>query len=71
MKLNLFILLILASSITFSASKSAYDYEVVEKKGVLYLKKDNSPFTGKVILKKDRNFYVNGKPQGKWLTFYK
>lgn len=70
MKLNLFILLILASSITFSTSKSVYDYEVIEKKGILYLKKDNSPFTGKVILKKDRNFYVNGKPQGKWVTFY-
>ena len=70
MKLTLLIIFFIINSISFSVSKSAYDYEIIEKKGIIYLKNETSPFTGKVITKKDRNYYLNGKPHGKWLTFY-
>lgn len=70
MKFNLLILFFIINYISFSSTKSAYDYEITEKRGIIYLKKDSSPFTGKVITKKDRSFYLEGKPHGKWLTFY-
>ena len=31
---------------------------------------NNQPFTGTVIDGKDREFYKEGKPHGKWLCFY-
>lgn len=70
MKFNFILLFFIITLTSFSVSKSAYDYEIIEKNGIIYLKNETSPFTGKVISKKDRNFYVNGKPHGKWLTFY-
>lgn len=31
---------------------------------------DKKPINGMVVDKKDREFYKNGKPNGKWITFY-
>lgn len=71
MKFNLFVIFFVVSSALFSASKGVYDNEVIDKKGIVYLKSTLSPFTGKVMTKKDRSYYLNGRPHGKWLTFYK
>lgn len=30
----------------------------------------NKPFTGMVVDGKDREYYVKGKPDGKWISFY-
>lgn len=38
--------------------------------GVFKIKGTKTPFTGMVTDEKDREFYKDGKPHGKWLTFY-
>lgn len=50
--------------------RTVYENQLVEKKGMVYCKGDSMPFTGRVISNKNRNYYLNGKPNGKWLTFY-
>lgn len=45
------------------------DLKVIEK--VYYLKNSDTPFSGKVCEGKDRFYYLNGKQDGKWISFYK
>ena len=45
------------------------DLRIVEK--IYYLKDSEVPFTGKVSEGKDRLYYLNGKQDGKWISFYK
>lgn len=44
--------------------------QVINKDGKVYKKGCKTPYTGGVIYKKDREYYKNGIPTGKWLTFY-
>lgn len=44
---------------------------IKEYDGLVYLKNSNIPFTGKVKDEKDRIYYKNGRPTGKWITFFK
>ncbi|WP_291259472.1 toxin-antitoxin system YwqK family antitoxin [Fusobacterium sp.] len=71
MKKILFILLIFNLSVlSFSSNETVFETQLIEKQGVIYHKNNHAPFTGRVIIKKDRNYYLNGKANGKWLTFY-
>ena len=58
------------SLVSFSAPKTADVSRMKEKDGITYYFNENTPFTGKVVDKKDRNYYVDGKPDGKWVTFF-
>lgn len=69
-KFFLLIMIFNIFSISYS-SRTAYDSQLVEKKGIMYYKNESVPFSGRVIFNKDRNYYLNGKPNGKWLVFYK
>ena len=68
-KIFLLIILFNIFSISYS-SKSVYETQLIEKRGIVYYKNETTPFTGRVIFKKDRSYYLNGKPHGKWLIFY-
>lgn len=47
------------------------DYsKTLDKNGKVYVKKSIEPLTGMVKYKKDREFYKNGVPEGKWLSFF-
>ncbi|MEG0136270.1 MAG: toxin-antitoxin system YwqK family antitoxin [Cetobacterium sp.] len=47
------------------------DYsKILNKNGKIFVKNLESPLTGMVKYKKDREFYKNGIPEGKWLSFY-
>lgn len=54
----------------FSNSQLINKSQLQINKGVFMLKGSKTPFTGMVINGKDREFYKNGKPDGKWLNFY-
>ena len=45
------------------------DLKVIEK--IYYLKDSEVPFTGKVSEGRDRLYYLNGRQDGKWISFYK
>ena len=45
------------------------DLKVIEK--IYYLKDSEIPFTGKVSEGRDRLYYLNGRQDGKWISFYK
>jgi antitoxin component YwqK of YwqJK toxin-antitoxin module len=48
------------------------DYsKIINKNGKIFIKNSKKPFTGMVSFQKDREFYKNGVPEGKWLSFYK
>lgn len=72
MKKNIFFSLFLVFfSLSYSNSlRSVDERQIKEKKGVVYFLNETTPFSGKVISNKDRSYYLNGKPHGKWLTFY-
>lgn len=47
------------------------DYrKTLDKNGKVYVQKSRYPLTGMVTYKKDREFYKNGVPEGKWLSFF-
>ena len=64
-----FALLFSVSAISNSQEIRKKDLKIVEK--VYYLKDSDTPFTGKVSEGKDRLYYLNGKQDGKWISFYK
>ena len=41
-----------------------------EYDGLIYLRNSSIPFTGKIKDEKDRLYYKDGKPNGKWITFF-
>lgn len=45
-------------------------YKIINKNGKVYKKGSNTPYTGGVKYKKDREYYKNGIPTGKWVAFY-
>ena len=64
-----FALLFSVSAISNSQEIRKKDLRIVEK--LYYLKDSDVPFTGKVSEGKDRLYYLNGKQDGKWISFYK
>ena len=71
MKKTLILSMLLAISlVSFSAPKTADTSRMREENGITYYFNEDTPFTGKVIDKKDRNYYTDGKPDGKWVTFF-
>lgn len=44
--------------------------KTLDKNGKVYVKSSKYPLTGMVKYKKDREFYKNGIPEGKWLSFF-
>ena len=65
--LSMFLTISLAG---LSAPNTADISKMREENGITYYFNENTPFTGKVIDKKDRIYYSNGKPDGKWVTFF-
>lgn len=53
-----------------AAQKSVYKNQIRDIGGITVSVNGNKPFTGMVKDGKDREFYVNGKPSGKWISFY-
>jgi hypothetical protein len=64
-----FALLFSVSAISNSQEIRKKDLRIVEK--LYYLKDSDVPFTGKVSEGRDRLYYLNGKQDGKWISFYK
>lgn len=58
------------SSLSFGRVHSVTKYQVKDINGVTISLVGNKPFTGMVVDGKDREFYIKGKPDGKWLSFY-
>ncbi|MGL5545144.1 MAG: toxin-antitoxin system YwqK family antitoxin [Cetobacterium sp.] len=53
------------------AKYSQVDYsKILNKNGKVFVKDKSTPYTGMVTFQKDREFYKNGVPEGKWLSFY-
>lgn len=46
------------------------DSQAIDINGTMYCKSDLTPFSGKLVYHKDRRYYQNGRPHGKWLCFY-
>ncbi|MGL5796565.1 MAG: toxin-antitoxin system YwqK family antitoxin [Cetobacterium sp.] len=65
-------LLIFITLTQFSMAKySEIDYsKILNKDGKIFIKNNKYPYTGMVKFQKDREFYKNGIPEGKWLSFY-
>lgn len=59
-----------ASSVVFPAYRTADISNIREKDGMIYYSGDTTPFTGKVRDEKDRTYYKDGRPNGKWITFF-
>lgn len=68
--ISIFLLLTALSTVSNAASKTINDNEGIDINGIMYYKSDLTPFTGRLKFHKDRSYYKNGKPHGKWLTFY-
>ena len=67
--ISIFLLAVLCSTVSYAA-KTINDSEGEDIDGIMYLKSTHTPFTGKVVCHKDRSYYKDGKPHGKWLSFY-
>ena len=51
-------------------SKTANYDKLYEKNGITYDKTDGLIFSGRMIFDKDRSYFKNGLPHGKWISFY-
>lgn len=70
MKKNLFILVLslLFGLNTFSMTTEVNKSDLKVKNTTYYLNEEL--YTGKAVSKKDRFYFVEGKANGKWITFY-
>ncbi|MGL4307538.1 toxin-antitoxin system YwqK family antitoxin [Cetobacterium sp. SF1] len=55
----------------YSKIYSVNSENLIDKNGIFYVKNMKEPFSGMAIFEKNREFYKDGHPNGKWLTFYK
>ena len=67
--ITVFIFLILSIS-SFSRGNNIQKYQTLDIGEITISTIDKKPITGTVIDEKDREYYKNGKPHGKWITFY-
>ncbi|MGL5350790.1 MAG: toxin-antitoxin system YwqK family antitoxin [Cetobacterium sp.] len=61
---------ILLVQITFARYSQVEYSKILNKNGKIFVKNNRTPFTGMVTFQNDREFYKNGVPEGKWLSFY-
>ncbi|MDR3259881.1 MAG: toxin-antitoxin system YwqK family antitoxin [Fusobacteriaceae bacterium] len=66
----LIILMIFAGAMTLTAPSEILVNDIRDVNGIIYYRDETVPFTGKIKDIKDRNYYLNGKPHGKWITFH-
>lgn len=69
-KITILLIFLTISSAAFSIYRTADISNIREEDGITYSANDNIPFTGKVKDEKDRTYYKDGKPNGKWITFF-
>lgn len=65
-----FSLFFLLATVSLGKSNSLPLEKLLDKNGIFYVKESKSPFTGMGIDNKNREFFKNGVPNGKWLSFY-
>lgn len=63
-------LFLILSSLSFGKVQAVSKYQVKDIGGITISLTGNKPFTGMVVDGKDREFYIKGKPDGKWVSFY-
>ena len=70
-KISMLLIAILVSTNLFSNSTEVTkkDLKIIDK--IYYLKSTDVFFSGRVSEGRDRFYYLDGKPEGKWLEFYK
>lgn len=69
-KFFLITFLLLLSTLSFGKMVAVSKYQVKDVGGVTISLTENKPFTGMVTDGKDREFYIKGKPDGKWISFH-
>lgn len=57
-------------SFSFGKMQAVSKYQVKDVQGITISLRGNEPFTGMVADGKDREYYLKGKPHGKWVSFY-
>ncbi|MGL5965174.1 MAG: toxin-antitoxin system YwqK family antitoxin [Fusobacteriaceae bacterium] len=68
---KIYFLFIIFNFSIFSISKQITEKSKLHmKNGVFIQEGSKTPFTGMVINESDREFYKNGKPHGRWISFY-
>ncbi len=58
------------SSLSFGRVQALSKNQVKDIQGITISLIGNEPFTGMVKAGKDREYYIKGKPDGKWISFY-
>ena len=69
-KIKFFIIIFIISFSNIFADNWIDISNIHEYDGLIYLRNSSIPFTGKVKDEKDRLYYKDGKPNGKWITFF-
>lgn len=69
-KFFLITFLLFSSTLSFGKMVAVSKYQVKDVGGVTISLTENKPFTGMVTDGKDREFYIKGKPDGKWISFH-
>lgn len=62
--------MLLSSILSYSKQTTLEERQAIDINGTMYYKATLTPFSGKLTHHKDRKYYTNGKPDGKWLCFY-
>lgn len=70
MKKKFILLMFLITNLCLAMQRGVESNQIENRDGVVYLKGTNTPYTGMVKYMKDREYYVNGIANGKWLTFF-
>lgn len=68
-KLFVFVFLILCT-LSFAKIQKVSKDQIKDVGDITISILERAPFTGMVVDGKDREYYVNGKPNGKWIAFY-
>jgi|GEM_PF-213935 len=70
-KITVILIFILSmASIGAVRAREVYRNETRDVNGVIYHIADGTPFTGKMKDMKDRHYYLDGRPHGKWIKFH-
>jgi len=70
MKRKLLCMVLFATQALSLWARSVSVRDIRDVDGVMYVKGEAAPFTGTIKDVKDRNYYLEGKPHGKWVTFH-
>lgn len=64
------IFILIFSLVSLGAIREVYKKDTKDNNGVVYVIGETTPFTGKIKDTKDRHYYLDGRPEGKWITFH-